>query len=217
MTNLPEHAQHGQMRVSDADRDQVAAVLREATGQGRITFDELEERLSLTYAAKTYSELAEITHDLPITGTPAPATAPSAGSFPAERMGGSPGPTRAVAVMSESTHKGAWVVPREFQALAVMGQVSIDLRSARFAERETTITAYAVMGEVEITVGDDVEVDVSGFGFMGSFQHGASGPGLPGAPRVRITGFALMGEVSVKRKPLRDKLGRGKARRQIRD
>jgi hypothetical protein len=52
---------------------------------------------------------------------------------------------------------------------------------------------------VDITVGEDVEVDVSGFGIMGGFDHRATGPGLPGAPRVRVVGLALMGGVNVRR------------------
>ena len=189
------------MRVSDADRDQTAEVLRDATGQGRITFDELEERLSRVYAAKTYADLDEVTHDLPSPGVraPAPVTA-SSGAFPAERLGGSPGSAVAVAVLSGAERKGAWVVPPTFTAFAMMGGIELDLRDARFSEREVTIQAYTFMGGISITVDEDVEVDVSGIGFMGAFEHGATGPGVPGAPRVRINGFAFMGGVDVKRK-----------------
>jgi hypothetical protein len=190
------------MRVSDADRDQVAEVLREATSQGRITFDELEERLGQVYAAKTYADLDEVTHDLPGPGVRAPAaTATSSGAFPAERLGGTPGSTTAIAVMSGAERKGAWVVPPTFVAFAMMGGIELDLREARFSEREVMIQAYTFLGGISITVGEDVEVDVSGIGFMGAFEHGASGPGVPGAPRVRINGFAFMGGVDIKRKP----------------
>jgi hypothetical protein len=89
-----------------------------------------------------------------------------------------------------------------FTAFAFMGGVELDLRQARFGQREVTIQAYTFMGGVTIITGEDVEVDVSGFGFMGGFEHGASGPGAPGAPRVRITGFAFMGGVDVRRRPL---------------
>jgi hypothetical protein len=58
------------------------------------------------------------------------------------------------------------------------------------------------MGGVSITVGEDIEVDVSGVGFMGGFDNRASGPGVPGAPRLRVIGFAMMGGVSVARKPV---------------
>lgn len=59
MANSPE------MRASDADRDRVAAVLREHTAQGRITMDEFHERLERVYESRTYGELARLTADLP--------------------------------------------------------------------------------------------------------------------------------------------------------
>jgi DUF1707 SHOCT-like domain len=202
VSNVPEGGDHRLMRVSDADRDRVAETLRDAAGQGRLTFDELEERLSQAYAAKTYADLEEVVRDLPGPGVRAPAV-PTAGRFPQERMGGNPGTGLAVAVMSGSKRAGPWVVPPTFTAFALMGGVELDLRYARFSQPEVTIYAFALMGGVEVIVGDDVEVDVVGFGFMGGFDHHASGPGIPGAPRVRVGGFALMGGVDVKRKPAR--------------
>ncbi|GAA2450216.1 DUF1707 domain-containing protein [Actinomadura vinacea] len=53
------------IRASDADRDRVATTLREHCAQGRITMDELHERLEAAYAAKTLGQLQEITSDLP--------------------------------------------------------------------------------------------------------------------------------------------------------
>jgi hypothetical protein len=44
---------------------------------------------------------------------------------------------------------------------------------------------------------------VSGMAFMGGFDHNASSPGVPGAPQVRVLGFALMGGVEVRRKPVK--------------
>ena len=96
---------------------------------------------------------------------------------------------------------GRWVVPRNYVGVAVMGGIELDLREAQFSEPEVTIHAYTLMGGIEITVPEDVDVDVSGIAFMGGFDHNASGPGVPGAPRVRIIGFALMGGVDVRRKP----------------
>jgi hypothetical protein len=53
------------LRVSDADRDRVADRLRAATGEGRLSADELEERLEAAFAARTAAELAPLTADLP--------------------------------------------------------------------------------------------------------------------------------------------------------
>ena len=52
------------MRISDADRHRVAEVLRQAAGEGRLELDELDERLELTFSAKTYADLIPITADL---------------------------------------------------------------------------------------------------------------------------------------------------------
>jgi uncharacterized membrane protein len=53
------------LRASDADRDRVAALLREHLAAGRLTTDEFQERLSATFAAKTMGELDELMADLP--------------------------------------------------------------------------------------------------------------------------------------------------------
>ena len=63
------------MRISDADRQRVADVLRDAAGDGRLDLDELEERLELTWQAKTYGELVPITLDLQAAGPGAPPAA----------------------------------------------------------------------------------------------------------------------------------------------
>jgi hypothetical protein len=74
------------IRVGDAEREAVAAQLREHYGVGRLTLDELNERLDQTFAAKTAGELSAVTTDLPRdnTGTWAPggvgSTAGSTGS-----------------------------------------------------------------------------------------------------------------------------------------
>jgi hypothetical protein len=54
-----------EMRASDADRDRVAGALREHCAQGRLTVDELNERLEATYTARTLGELELVTEDLP--------------------------------------------------------------------------------------------------------------------------------------------------------
>lgn len=55
----------GHLRASDADRDQVAERLRAAATEGRIGFDELEERIAATLSSRTYAELEAVVADLP--------------------------------------------------------------------------------------------------------------------------------------------------------
>lgn len=57
------------IRVGDAERDAVATQLREHYGDGRLTLDELNERLDQTLRARTAADLTAITHDLPSLGS----------------------------------------------------------------------------------------------------------------------------------------------------
>jgi hypothetical protein len=58
--------QPSQMRASDEDRDRIAGVLRDAHAEGRLTQDEMVERLDSTYTARTYQELDRLVSDLPL-------------------------------------------------------------------------------------------------------------------------------------------------------
>ena len=53
------------IRASDQERESVVDVLRDAFTDGRLTFDEFEERTASAYAAKTWTDLRELTSDLP--------------------------------------------------------------------------------------------------------------------------------------------------------
>lgn len=57
------------LRIGDAERDRMAEALREHYAQGRLTREELDQRLDQTFAARTAGELARVAHDLPdVTG-----------------------------------------------------------------------------------------------------------------------------------------------------
>jgi hypothetical protein len=207
------------MRASDSDRERVAEALRDAAGEGRLDMTELDQRLDAVYAAKTYAELEPITRDLPQAGKARPTApvAPAATASP-DRFGGKPSSSSAVAIMSGFERKGDWVVPTSFTAVAFMGGGTLDMRSARFAEREVTIHVTAIMGGIEIVVPQDAQVDVTGIGFMGGFDHGASGGGQPGGPVIKVNGFAFWGGVGIKRRPTvpitsQDKLDKLEAKR----
>lgn len=90
-----------EMRASDADRDRIAAVLRDAHADGRLAQDELLERLDATYTAQTYGALDRLVADLPRTTSP-PATrpvgSPGVPAPPARRHTG--GPTNGMAIAS---------------------------------------------------------------------------------------------------------------------
>jgi len=53
------------VRASDAEREHTVALLRDGFTDGRLTQDELEERAAAAYAARTSTELSDLTVDLP--------------------------------------------------------------------------------------------------------------------------------------------------------
>ncbi|MBK1789337.1 DUF1707 SHOCT-like domain-containing protein [Prauserella cavernicola] len=211
MTEQPGARDPKQLRASDADRERVAQVLHNAMGEGRITMAELEERLGTVYGAKTLGELEPVLEDLPgIQPAPQPGQLPVVAQQalpPEARIGGKPGSTTSIAIMSGATRKGNWVLPPQHNSFAFWGGTEIDLRKARFAEKHSTITAVAIMGGVEITVPDDIHVEVTGIGFMGAFETVDKKNARPedevpaDAPTVKINGFAFWGAVEIKRLP----------------
>lgn len=215
------------LRASDADRERVAEVLRDALAEGRLDMTEFEERLEETYKARTYGELVPITRDLPVAGvTPPPVVSlhkdpVEEGSWAGRIVGGEGSSAWAVAVMSGFQRRGRWTAPRRFNCFAFWGGGDIDLREANFAAGEIEINCVAIMGGVQITVPPGVEVVVRGIGVMGGFDQRETGvPGDPGAPRVVVGGFAFWGGVGIERKKTRaarrqEKLDRKAAKREL--
>ncbi|MEU7056300.1 DUF1707 domain-containing protein [Streptomyces sp. NPDC046197] len=195
-----------ELRASDADRERVAEILRDALAEGRLDMEEFEERLEATYKARTYGELAPITRDLPASGVTAPAVSlrkepAESGSWAGRIVGGEGSSSWAVAIMSGFQRKGRWTAPKRFNCFAFWGGGEIDLREANFADREVEINCVAIMGGMQVIVPPGVEVVVRGIGIMGGFDHREEGVAAePGAPRVVLTGFAFWGGVGVERK-----------------
>jgi hypothetical protein len=201
MSSSPAVPDQRHLRASDSDRERIANVLREAAGDGRLTMAELDERLDAVYAAKTYAELEPITHDLPATGTDYAPASPAAVAVDPARFGAQGTSAGAVAILGGFSRKGNWVVPRHFNAFMMLGGGEIDLREARFEDREVSIHIVAILGGCEVIVPEDATVRVTGVGILGAFEHSDSGGGSPDGPVITIDGLALLGGVDVKRKP----------------
>lgn len=206
----PSELHPADLRASDADRERVAEILREALAEGRLDMEEFNERVDAAYRSRTYGELEPLTRDLPTAAVPAVSLAkgaldddPASTEIDWSRRvdpGAEPTSRGAFAFWSGFSRKGGWTVGRVFTSFAMWGGGEIDLREAHFADRDVTIRCFAVMGGIGVIVPPDLNVTVRGFGFMGGFGDDATGAGTPGSPRVTVTGFALMGGVGVERK-----------------
>jgi uncharacterized protein DUF1707 len=81
------------MRVGDAEREAAAAELREHYASGRLTLDELNERVDKAFAAKTRGDLNALMTDLPSKRPGATAGAPGATGAGPTGAGGPFGPS----------------------------------------------------------------------------------------------------------------------------
>ena len=192
------------LRISDSDRHKVADVLREAAGEGRIDLEELDERLELTWGAKTYADLVPITADLHLPTHLPPHAQPATSPVPRPSQVPAVGHASSTAIMGEVKRQGVWAVPAHHSAFALMGSVVIDLRQAQLAARETLINASTIMGEVKIIVPAHFNVVMDGTPIMGEFGHGKDRTPAevgPDSPTVRVRGMAMMGSVTVQRQP----------------
>jgi len=106
-----------------------------------------------------------------------------------------------VSFLSSNEREGRWDLPRHFRALAVLGNVELDLRDALIGIGVSFIEAVAVMGNIEITVPPDVAVESDGDSLLGSFvvkyKGGATSTAANGLRTVRITGTAYASSVEI--------------------
>ena len=209
------------LRASDADREKVAGLLRDAFAEGRLSPVEHDERLSQVYRAQTYGELVPVLHDLPV--PPGAFTVPGVANAvslvqPAPVARTTPGtvvvdPSRAaqahgpaVAIFSGVERKGRWVVPESFVCVAIFGGIEIDFSEAVFTSQDTTIQVFAMFGGVDVTVPEGVSVRQETIGILGGSTSPAGSPPA-GAPSLRFQGAAILGGVDVhlpKGKKLKD-------------
>lgn len=188
------------LRASDAEREQTAETLRQAMGEGRLSIEELEDRLRSAYSAPTVRELDLLVADVTV--------APGAGRRPIAPAGTSgvtvregPGGERwVVSIMSGHDRKGRWRIGPQCTVLNIMGGSDIDLNDAELSEPVTQLNVYSFWGGGEIRVPDGVEVHVSNVAIMAGNDVKLGDEVIPaGGPVIRIRLVSIMAGFSVQR------------------
>ncbi len=174
------------VRASDDEREAVVDQLRTAAGEGRLTLDDLADRLDRALTAVTRAELEPLTSDLPGRSAPAPA--------------GGKARRWIVGFMGGGNHRGRWRVASRCTVVNLMGGAGLDLTGATVEDAETEIRVFSLMGGSEIIVPDGVHVELSGFAFMGGNDIRAQeGPPPPAsAPVVRVRAYSVMGGTTIR-------------------
>lgn len=156
-----------------------------------LSLEELDQRLSLAFKARSFGELQQLVSNLPDQESSgirmvAPDRAPARGFM--------------AAVMGGYHRAGSWLVPRQLKVFAFWGGAALDLRNARLAPGVTEIEVYCIMGGAEIIVPPGVRVEADGLAIMGGFEATAGDADAVGSevPTVRLSGLAIMGGVEAR-------------------
>jgi hypothetical protein len=183
-----------ELRASDADRERTAEQLRHAAGEGRLTVDELDERLDAAFAARTHADLQRLVADLPAAGLPA------TGARPLPVVPGDGGTRRVISIMSGHDRRGRWRVAPKVLNINVWGGSDLDFNDAELAAARTEVRIISIMGGADVWVPDGLEVEVSQFALMGGndVKLGRERP-VPGGPVLHLRLFSLWGGTDVRR------------------
>jgi hypothetical protein len=173
------------LRASDADRDQVLALLSAAMADGRLTADEHAERVQRAFSARTLGDLADLTADL---------AAPSA--QPVRLDGG-----RVIAgIFGPARRDGRWVVPENLTVTAMFGEVEVDFTQAILPSSRVQVLATVFGGRLRLIMPDGIAVVVTGHMVLGR-QRGSTPPPGPGTAVIEVRAMVLGGELDVRTPP----------------
>jgi Domain of unknown function (DUF1707) len=179
-----------ELRASHADRDRVVEELRIAAGDGRLTAEELDERLETALTARTYQELAVLTADLPRPGAAAGLAQPKDVLRMVHRGG-------------NAKQVGRWVVPKRMDVQVVGGNAKFDFTEAVITERTLKVDANLRGGNLIIITRPGVVVDTSGLEMTGgNIKNSNPWPDSPTDLTIEVKGHLFGGNLKV-RKPRR--------------
>jgi hypothetical protein len=138
-----------ELRASHEDRDRVVELLRVSAGDGRLTAEELDERLEQAMTARTYGELARLVADLPAAGTAvSPATAPQVKDV--------------VRIDTRSGHVKRverWVVPQRMEVKVTSGHVLLDFTQAVITQSTLNLNVEVRSGHIKLLTRPGIVVD----------------------------------------------------------
>jgi predicted membrane protein len=99
----------------------------------------------------------------------------------------------------QGTSAHRWDVEDELVAVAILGDVTIDLSHNKSAPQQVVINAYAIFRDVDVLVAADTHVELYGGVFKGDLRNDVPAPAQSAPDRmVRIHGHSVFGDVTVR-------------------
>ncbi len=177
-----------ELRASHQDRDRVVELLRVAAGDGRLTAEELDERLEAALSARTYGELAALTRDLP-----EDAALEAGPVTPRELM-------RIDCGSGSTKRDGRWLVPKRMEVRLSSGAVTLDFTRAVIAAPVLEIDAEVRSGSLRLVTRPGIVVETDDVAIRsGSVKVRAPWPAqtLP-VLRIHVSGKVSSGSITAR-------------------
>jgi hypothetical protein len=168
-----------ELRASHEDRDRVVEMLRVSAGDGRLTAEELDERLELAMTARTYGELARLVTDLPAAGSVAGPAAPRVKDVIRFDCGS-----------GHTKRDGRWVVPQRIEARVGSGHLRLDFTQAVITQPSLQLDAEVRSGHIILVTKPGIVVDTDDVAVRsGQIKVRAPwGHDVPEVLRIEVTG-----------------------------
>ena len=192
IANMPASASPVASSALEAARERTIQLLTDRFADDSLNLEQFEALLDRMYKAETVAELDGLRRDVEQRNVRRPPTAPSYGELPA--------PRRVLSIMSNTERTGRWSMPRQLEVRALMSSIVIDLREVAIPGGVCEIDLLAVMASIEILVPPGVIVEDLALGVMANVENRTLDDGIVpiDAPRLRITGTAVMANVEVR-------------------
>ena len=177
----------------EAARERTIRLLTDRFADDTLSIEQFEAQLDRMYKATTVAELDTLLHDVE-------ARVPQRVSRAAYTYAEPPAPRRVLSIMSNTERTGRWAVPRHLEVRALMSSIVLDLRETPLPAGVCEIDLLAIMASVEILVPPGVIVEDLALGVMANVENRAGDDAVVSsdAPRVRITGTAVMANIEVR-------------------
>jgi Domain of unknown function (DUF1707) len=178
-------------RAADADREAAAEKLRVAATEGRIGFEELDDRLGQALSARTYGQLRALVADLPV--QPASMARHDAVAEPETLVLKTTSPN--------IKQSGRWAVPRRITAETKAGGIKIDFTQATCAHGEVAVEAVTRTGWIRLILPDGWAARIGPSSTNTShISNKAAEIAHPGLPTVTVTGHPVFGYIKIKQR-----------------
>jgi hypothetical protein len=183
------------LRASHDDRDRAVEVLRVAAGDGRISAEELDERVGAALTARTYGELAALISDLPAT----PGALPLMPGSPPGAAGAAPKDlVRIQCDISSARRDGPWLVPKRLEVRVNLGSLTLDFTEAVISWPSLEIDADIQTGSLILVIAPGILVSTDDLALKTSTVKVDApwGPEVPVRFRVDVAGRASVSTIT---------------------